>query len=131
MQPIAINDIPIYEAVQDMDFAVQRTKSWYMDFKTTLNNANYSKLMKDVELFEATRKTVVAELSRTAGVSERFVEVQFSKGSVKVDARIEIPPQLEKTSAEIGAELKSFAARGELLQSLIENPRFNELKEDP
>ena len=48
-----------------------------MDFKTTLNNANYSKLMKDVELFEATRKTVVAELSRTAGVSERFVEVQL------------------------------------------------------
>ena len=100
-------------------------------FKATLNNVNYMKLRGDTELFKATEQTLVAGIARKAGVSESFVKVTLSEGSVKVDAKIQIPPQLEKNAAAIAAELKEPSTGGALLQSLVEKPRFNELKEDP
>ena len=87
--------------------------------------------MEDVELFEATKQTVVAGLARKAGVSESSVEVAFSEGSVKVDASIQIPPELAKDAAAIMAELTKPSNGSELLQSLAAQPKFNELKEDP
>ena len=75
--------------------------------------------------------TKVAGLARKAGVSESSVEVAFSAGSVKVDASIQVPPELAKDAAAIMAELTKPSNGSELLQSLAAQPKFNELKEDP
>jgi hypothetical protein len=102
-----------------------------LNYKVTLENVNFQKLMEDVELFEATKQTVVAGLARKAGVSESSVEVAFSAGSVKVDASIQVPPELAKDAAAIMAELTKPSNGSELLQSLAAQPKFHELKEDP
>ena len=59
------------------------------------------------------------------------MKVTLTEGSVKVDAHIEIPPGFETKAAAIAAELKNPSTGRALLQSLVEKPRFNELKEDP
>ena len=102
-----------------------------LEFKATLENMNYAKLIDDTELFEATKQTVAAGLARKAEVSEGCVEVKLSQGSVKIDAGIQILPGSPKDAAVIMADLKKPSTGSELLQSLAEKPRFTELKEDP
>ena len=107
------------------------TQPQILEFKATLENMNYAKLIDDTELFEATKQTVAAGLARKAEVSEGCVEVKLSHGSVKIDAGIQILPASPKDAAVIMADLKKPSTGSELLQSLAEKPRFTELKEDP
>jgi len=107
------------------------TQPQILEFKATLENMNYAKLIDDTELFEATKQTVAAGLARKAEVSEGCVEVKLSQGSVKIDAGIQILPASPKDAAVIMADLKKPSTGSELLQSLAQKPRFTELKEDP
>jgi hypothetical protein len=107
------------------------TQPQILEFKATLENMNYAKLIDDTELFEATKQTVAAGLAKKAEVSEGCVEVKLSQGSVKIDAGIQILPASPKDAALIMADLKKPSTGSELLQSLAEKPRFTELKEDP
>ena len=104
-------------------------RSRLVEFKATLKNANYEKLVEDSALFAATKKTVAAALSMMAPGCH--VDVELSPGSVKIDASVLIPPERSMDFSVVVSNLSKTSIGSELLQSVAEQPGFDGLKEDP